>query len=72
MREFFTVPEIAERWKLKDGSVYDYIKSGRLRAIKFGKAWRVELNDLERFEDQMRRDSENTLRELRTSQIERG
>ena len=65
MREFFTVPEVAERWKLKNGIVYQYIASGRLRASKFGKAWRIELTDLERFEDQLRRASGMALQEHR-------
>ena len=51
MREFFTVREVAQRWKMKNGAVYQYIASGRLRASKFGKAWRIELADIERFED---------------------
>ncbi len=67
MREFFTVPEVAERWKLASSVVYAYIHAGRLRAIKFGKAWRIELKDLERFEDQLRRESETALRNMRVS-----
>lgn len=62
MREFFTVNEVAERWKLKPGIVYEYIRSGQLRAIKFGKAWRIELNDLENFENKLRTQSEMELR----------
>lgn len=66
MREFFTVDEVAKRWKIKSGKVYEYIRSGQLRAIKFGKAWRIELNDLENFENKIRIQSENELRYYRT------
>ncbi|MBS5166369.1 MAG: helix-turn-helix domain-containing protein [Butyricicoccus pullicaecorum] len=65
MREFFTVREVAQRWKMKNGAVYQYIASGRLRASKFGKAWRIELADIERFEDQLRRESGMKLQEHR-------
>lgn len=62
MREFLTVPEVADRWKLHPKKVYEYINSGALRAIRFGRSWRIEIGDLERFEDRLRRESENELR----------
>ncbi|WP_027132838.1 helix-turn-helix domain-containing protein [Geminicoccus roseus] len=42
-----TVREVAEMLKLKESTIRQMIISGRLRAIKFGREWRVTRDDLE-------------------------
>ncbi len=45
----YTIDEIAEILKVTQRTIYNYIKSGSLRAIKIGKYWRVKRSDLELF-----------------------
>ena len=44
-----TVKEVAETLKVKETTVRSWIREKKLRAIKFGKDWRVVVNDLEAF-----------------------
>ncbi len=44
-----TLHEVAELLKVKEATVRVWIKEGELRAFKFGRDWRVAVNDLERF-----------------------
>lgn len=48
MEEFilYTVEEITELLKVTQRTLYNYIKSGSLKAIKIGKYWRVKHTDL--------------------------
>lgn len=49
--EFFTVAEIAARWRCDKTMVYDEIHAGRLRALAIGKRGkRVSATELARFE----------------------
>lgn len=42
-----TVRDVAEMLKLKESTIRQMITSGKLRAIKFGREWRVIRKDLE-------------------------
>lgn len=42
-----TVRDVAEMLKLKESTIRQMITSKRLRAIKFGREWRVTQHDLE-------------------------
>lgn len=44
-----TVKETAAYLKLNPLTVYDYIRSGKLKAIKFGRNVRILREDLDRF-----------------------
>lgn len=44
-----TVHEVAEHLKVKEATVRTWIRDRQLRAIKFGKDWRVAVDDLEAF-----------------------
>ena len=44
-----TVHEVAEQLKVKEATVRTWIRDRQLRAIKFGKDWRVTVADLEAF-----------------------
>jgi excisionase family DNA binding protein len=48
-RPLLTVHETAEQLKVKESTIRSWIRSGKLRAIKFGREWRVTVKDLERF-----------------------
>lgn len=47
-----TIMDIAARWKCGRRAVLERIHKGELRAWHVGRAWRVALAELERFERQ--------------------
>jgi excisionase family DNA binding protein len=48
-RPLLTVHETAEHLKVKESTIRAWIRQEKLRAIKFGREWRVAVRDLERF-----------------------
>jgi len=46
---FLTPKEVANTLKLNVLTVYEYIRNGKLRAIKFGRNYRIEEKDLNVF-----------------------
>jgi len=44
-----TLDEIAEILHISRRTLYSYIKDGKLKAVKFGKYWRVSPEELESF-----------------------
>jgi excisionase family DNA binding protein len=48
-RPLLTVHETAEHLKVKESTIRAWIRQEKLRAIKFGREWRVAVKDLERF-----------------------
>ena len=44
-----TLEEISKRLKLHTNTLRRYAREGTLPAVKFGKVWRVEEEDLEEF-----------------------
>jgi excisionase family DNA binding protein len=49
--KLYTVDEIAAILKVTARTLYNYIKSGNLKAVKIGKYWRVKHADLQAFID---------------------
>ena len=47
--EFYTAQEIADKLKVNIMTIYRYIKSGRLKAFKFGKEFRIEIGEFKNF-----------------------
>lgn len=45
----YTPDEIAQALKITRRSVYTYIKTGKLPAVKIGKEWRITKEALDRF-----------------------
>lgn len=45
----YTIDEIVELLHVTRRTVYNYIKEGKLRAVKIGKYWRVTQKALEEF-----------------------
>ena len=48
-KPLMTVHEVAERLSIKESTVRSLINGRKLRAIKFGREWRVAVRDLEAF-----------------------
>ncbi len=48
-RVFLTAKDVASLLKLNILTVYQYIRSGKLKAVKFGRNYRVEEKDLNSF-----------------------
>jgi excisionase family DNA binding protein len=48
-KPLLTVHETAAHLKVKESTVRTWIRGGRLRAIKFGREWRITVKDLERY-----------------------
>jgi excisionase family DNA binding protein len=48
-RPMLTVHEVADLLKMKESTVRTWIHDGSLRAVKFGRDWRVAAKDLEAF-----------------------
>ncbi|HEY8464881.1 MAG TPA: helix-turn-helix domain-containing protein [Bacillota bacterium] len=48
-KEYYSPQEIAEKFNLKPRTVANWIRKGKLKAIKLGDLWRVHRADLEAF-----------------------
>ena len=46
---YYTVDEVSEKLKLNPETVRNFIRRGELEAYKFGKTYRIDGEDLERF-----------------------
>ena len=53
MQDFklYTIEEISSILKVTQRTVYNFIKSGNLKAIKIGKYWRIKHTDFQDFVD---------------------
>lgn len=47
--EFYTAKELAELLKLNIDTIRRYLRTGKIKASKFGKTYRVSDEDLKRF-----------------------
>lgn len=54
--ELLAVPDVAERLKVSERTAKRLIHSGQLAHIKIGRLVRVQIDDLETFIDERRRD----------------
>ena len=64
--KYMTVADVKDRWGVSSDVVYDYIATGRLKAVKFGRAWRIKQSDLETFERNKYTEDAAELRARRT------
>ena len=39
--EYYTVPELAARWRCSTDVVYDLLRQGKLHGVKLGASWRI-------------------------------
>ena len=49
MEQYLKVSEVADLLQISQNTIYRAIKSGSLRAAKFGTVWRVSPADLQRW-----------------------
>lgn len=54
MGELYTCPEVAARYKVEVITVWDWIRKGKLGAIKIGRDYRISDTDLKAFEEARR------------------
>lgn len=64
--KYLAVADVKDRWGVSSNVVYDYIATGRLKAVKFGRAWRIKQSDLEIFERNKYTEDAAELRARRT------
>ena len=50
MDRFYTCEEVAERYKVQHSTVWSWIRSNTIPAIKIGRLYRIREADLEAFE----------------------
>ena len=55
MEKLYTVQEICERYQVKDFTVWEWIRKGKLSAMKVGKSYRVTESQLKTFEENCER-----------------
>jgi len=46
MDKYYTVKEVMELLNMCDETIYRYIRSGKLKATRLGKQWRINENNL--------------------------
>jgi len=47
--KLFTIQQVMERLQVADETIYRYIKSGKLRAVRVGGLWRIPSEALDEF-----------------------
>ncbi len=48
--DYFTISELADRWKLSQSTVRRKIKAGELATVRIGRAVRIDRSEIERVE----------------------
>ena len=48
-KKFYSIDEVASMIQVTRRAIYNYLKTGKLKATKFGKYWRVSEADLKEF-----------------------
>lgn len=51
---YFTLPQLAERWQVSVITLRRRIKAGTLKHVAIGKLFRIERDEVERIENEMR------------------
>lgn len=49
MEKLLTVNDLVELLQMEKKAIYGFIKSGDLKGVKFGKEWRFNKEEVERF-----------------------
>ena len=52
---FLTIRELAERWRYSERQIRRLLKHQRIGAHRFGRSWRIALEDVEAYEALCRR-----------------
>lgn len=51
MEKLYTCKEVAEMYRVKEITVWEWVRTGKLKAIKIGRIYRIRKEDLENFEN---------------------
>lgn len=54
MANYYTCAEVADRYGVQIITVWDWIRKGKLSAIRLGRDYRISEADLQAFEDERR------------------
>ena len=57
-KAFYRAEDLAEALDVNVVTIYRYIKSGKLKAYKFGKEFRIETSDFKSFLEQSKTDNQ--------------
>ena len=57
MENIYTCKQVAERYSVQNSTVLCWIREGKLKAIRFGKSYRVRESALVDFENQMEKEA---------------
>ena len=49
LEKMFTPEQVAEQFGLTPRTIKDWMRTGKLKGVKFGKSWRIKENDLKEF-----------------------
>jgi excisionase family DNA binding protein len=49
MKEYYTLEEVAQKLRVSNMTIYRYIKTKKLKALKLEKEWRIGSTDLDDF-----------------------
>lgn len=49
MEVLLTPEEAADRLQVKPSTIKSWLREGKLKGLKAGKAWRIQLSELQRF-----------------------
>lgn len=49
IEKIYTIGELTQLLQVTQRTIYNYIKSGKLKAVKMGKYWRVTEEELKNF-----------------------
>lgn len=55
MEKLYSVQELCQRYGVKDFTVWDWIRKGKLKAFKVGKSFKVSESDLKAFEEECKK-----------------
>lgn len=44
-KEFFSIKELCEKYSMSQSTVYSMIRSGKIRAVKLGRCWKIPKED---------------------------
>jgi excisionase family DNA binding protein len=57
MKRFLTLDEVAELFRVHRGTVYKWVRSGKLRAIRVAATWRIPQDVIDELVGQSRSDT---------------
>ena len=44
-KEFYSIKELCQKYAMRQSTVYNMIRSGKIRAVKLGRCWKIPKAD---------------------------